>query len=477
MAANYTYNDYAVGLAKEYSDRFIDPSKSHTFTDWIFSKGTDIECYKMAMNATTDDEKFNNKINQVRIILYAITKPLKSEFFYWTLLLLILHKFNFKKPVMKIILAHYILRSIGDILEQFGTGFMTNYYAHDSSGNCLGGISAEKHPLRWFLTRQIGMIFWYFGEICGDWYPLLRTRAVAREQKSMYYVYIACGLFNLSKVVMVINHFTFPATRLFDSNGNFNSTSNDQFYGRYWIIEAIIIITSLIYDMTVYFVLKKQIFNRTKSDFGFLKKFRSISEYRIIVSVIICVTLLPFVLVAVGFKIFYMHRGKPGYDFSFEELRLIIINVQYYMIFIDQIMLFRSRGDTSLGESQSTTPYNTTTTNNNISGNNISGNNFSTNNLSSNNSNQYMKPANIDSKLYYTNLNNYSNLNSYSNLNNFSNLSGLNNQSNLLQYSYTNANNSNNMNYSRMKTRNNTPSTYDEYSPASNEWTYLRSKQ
>jgi len=352
---------------------------------------------------------------------------------------------------------------------------LTSYYAHDSDGKCLGGISAEKHPLRWFLTRQIGLTFWYLGEICGDWYPLLRTRAVAREQKSMYYVYAACGLFNLSKIVMIINHYSFPATKLFDANGNFNSKLNDEFYGRYWIIEAVIIITSLIYDMTVYFVLKKQIFNRTKSDFGFLKKFRSISEYRIIVSVIICVTLLPFVLVAVGFKIYYMFRNRPGLDFSFEDIRLIIINVQYYMIFIDQIMLFRSRGDTSLGESQSTTPYNNTT---NISGNNFSGNNFSTNNLSStNNSNQFIKPVNIDSKLYYTNLNNYSNLNSYSNLNNYSNLSGLNNQSNLLQYSYANTNNNNNLNYVRMKSRNNTPSTYDEYSPASNEWTYLRSKQ
>jgi len=475
-ATNYTA--YTMDLANKNADRFVDASANPSWLSWIFSMGTSIDCYKNYLEDLGDIQKYNNNISIVRTIIYALAKPLQSQFFYWTLLLLILHKFNFRKPVMKIILAHYILRAIGDILDQL-SGLMSRYYAPDPNDltKCANDASAEKHPLRWFLTRQVGMIFWYFGEICGDWYPLLRTRAVARDQKSMYYVYIACGLFNLSKIVMIINHFTFSASNLYTKEGTFNVDANDKFYFRYWIIEAVIIITSLIYDMTVYFVLKKQIFNRTKSDFGFLKKFRSISEYRIIVSVVICVTLLPAVLVAVGLKIVYMYKGMPGLDFSFEDIRLLIINVQYYMIFIDQIMLFRSRGDTSLGESQSTTPYNTTTTNNNISGNNISGNNFSTNNLSSNNSNQYMKPANIDSKLYYTNLNNYSNLNSYSNLNNFSNLSGLNNQSNLLQYSYTNANNSNNMNYSRMKTRNNTPSTYDEYSPASNEWTYLRSKQ
>lgn len=458
------YSDYTMNLANKNADRFVDASANPTWFTWIFSMGTSINCYKDYLEDLGDIQKYNNNISVVRTIIYALAKPLQSQFFYWTLLLLILHKFNFRKPVMKIILAHYILRAIGDILEQL-SGLMSRYYAPDPNDltKCANDASAEKHPLRWFLTRQVGMIFWYFGEICGDWYPLLRTRAVARDQKSMYYVYIACGMFNLSKIVMIINHFTFSVTNLYTKEGTFNVEANDKFYFRYWIIEAVIIITSLIYDMTVYFVLKKQIFNRTKSDFGFLKKFRSISEYRIIVSVVICVTLLPAVLVAVGLKIVYMYKGMPGLDFSFEDIRLLIINVQYYMIFIDQIMLFRSRDGTSIGE---TTNVNTSPYNNFSSGtyNNISGatyNNLSSNNLS-NNSNPYLKPLSVDSKLYYSNLNNGS-LNA--------------NQNSLLQYNYANSNNSNsNINYGRMKTsgKGNTLATYDEYINPTNDWNYLR---
>jgi len=464
--ATGNYSDYTIGLATKNADRFVDASKNPSWFTWLFSMGTSVECYKGYLEELGDIQKYNNNISVVRTIIYALAKPLQSQFFYWTLLLLILHKFNFRKPVMKIILAHYILRAIGDILEQL-SGLMSRYYAPDPNDltKCANDASAEKHPLRWFLTRQVGMIFWYFGEICGDWYPLLRTRAVARDQKSMYYVYVACGMFNLSKIVMIINHFTFSVSNLYTKEGTFNVEANDKFYFRYWIIEAVIIITSLIYDMTVYFVLKKQIFNRTKSDFGFLKKFRSISEYRIIVSVVICVTLLPAVLVAVGLKIVYMYKGMPGLDFSFEDIRLLIINVQYYMIFIDQIMLFRSRDGTSIGE---TTSINTSPYNNNFSSgtyNNFSGatyNNLSSNNLS-NNSNPYAKPLSIDSKLYYSNLNNGSTLNA--------------SQNTLLQYSYANSNNSNsNINYGRLKSSNrgNTLATYDEYINPTNDWNYLR---
>jgi len=459
------YYNTAEDIAKKvYDERgnFISLDDKPSYFTWLSSKGTNITCYAEYLSGISNEDNVGNVISMLRTIVYACAKPLQSQFCYWTLLLLILHKFNFKKPVMKIILAHYILRSIGDILDQL-SNLMGQYFVSNGTAGCKYTVgAAEEHPLRWLLTRQIGCIFWYLGEICGDWYPLLRTRAVARDQKSMIWVYMSCGLFNLSKIFLfIMQFFKLPASSLYiikevkDLGGQkqyvYNEDKKDSYYNFYWVTIAVIIICSLIYDMTVYLVLKKQIFKRSKNEFGFLKKFRTISEYRIIVSVLICIIFLPVILLTIGFKFYFLYGKKYSkLNFSFEDIRTLIVNVQYFMIFIDQIMLFRSRDDSM--EETTAGGYNS---------NNFSSNNFSSNN----NSNQLIKPYNIDSKLYYTNLNTLNN--------SIQNTA----QSNLMQYNYANNVNSNNMNYGRSNnysTRNNTIANYDDFNGTGNEWSYLR---
>jgi len=89
---------------------FITNTTNASLWDWLSSKGTNFTCYENYYRGLNDEEKLDNKISTVRTIIYALTQPFQSQFFYWTLLIFILHKFNFKKPVMKLILAHYILR-------------------------------------------------------------------------------------------------------------------------------------------------------------------------------------------------------------------------------------------------------------------------------------------------------------------------------------------------------------------------------
>jgi len=81
-----------------------------TFFDWIFSKGTNFTCYVEYLNTLSDETKLNQKINAVRIVIDAMTRIVTFPFFYWTILIFVLHKFNFKKPVMKIILFHFVVR-------------------------------------------------------------------------------------------------------------------------------------------------------------------------------------------------------------------------------------------------------------------------------------------------------------------------------------------------------------------------------
>ncbi|ORX78544.1 hypothetical protein BCR32DRAFT_282174 [Anaeromyces robustus] len=417
-------------LATSTKNYFILNITNPTYYDWLKSKGTVQQCYLDYINKNHSEPKLiDEKIDMIRNIIYAVIKPFSNQFFYWTLLLLILHKFNFRKPVMKIILAHYVLRSVGDILDQLGNLMGTYFHyeidSNDHSFYCKNDGSVERFPLKWLVTRQIANIFWYTGEIAGDWYPLLRTRAVAREQKSIWFVYITCAMFNLSKIALIVLHFTLSPTKLYRADGVFNEEIVSNFYNTYWINQTCVIICSFIYDFAVFLVLKRQIFNKTKSDYGFLKKFRSISEYRIYISAFVGILGLPIILITLGFK-FYYYYGKDmkSLNFSFEDLRLLISNLQYYMIFIDQIMLFRSRDDSSLGE---TTTSVTTAGGFSSNGYNkpMSANNFS--------SNQFIKPYNLDSKIFYSNLNN---LNSGGTLTN-SGISGINNN----HFNYSNNNN------------------------------------
>ena len=278
---------------------------------------------------------------------------------------------------------------IGDVLDKFGD-LMSHYFATDDIKDKNGehirfdcvidsSQSSERHPLKWFLTRQIGNTFWYTGEIAADWYPLLRTRAVAKDEKSMWLVYLSCALFNISKIILISIHYVFLTPNgLYNNDGIYEKQKVNLFYFGYWINQFAVIITSLIYDFTVFYVLKKNIFGISKSEFGFLKKFRTISEYRIIVSLLICIFLLPIILVTYVFKFYYkIVYDYDNLNFSFDEVRKLIANVQYFMIFIDQIFLLRFKDNSSYNETA-----------------------LSNIDLSSSS----LKHSKIDSKIYYGNL-------------------------------------------------------------------------
>jgi len=228
-------------------------------------------------------------------------------------------------------------------------GLMNHYFSFKYGNNeCkYDAESTEMHPLKWVLTRQIGTIFWYVGEIFADWYPLLRTKAVIQKQKSIWYVYASCGFFNLSKISLILYHFTLSPKELFDNEGHYNKGRVDNFYNTYWIIQLIIMYASVIYDFTVFHVLKKNVFKVNKSEIGFMKKFRTISEYRIYVSVIISFCFMPIASIAIFTKFFFIIKDNyTGLDFNFDDIRTLIANGQYYMIFIDQILLLRSSEET-----------------------------------------------------------------------------------------------------------------------------------
>jgi len=104
------YNDTDINYLNSKYPKFIENNRDASFFDWLFSMGTNFTCFVKYYDELGKEDQLDNTINIVRTVVYAITEPFRSPFFYWTLLLLFLHKFNFRKPVMKIILAHFILR-------------------------------------------------------------------------------------------------------------------------------------------------------------------------------------------------------------------------------------------------------------------------------------------------------------------------------------------------------------------------------
>jgi len=301
--------------------KFIENGHAGYF-QWLGSKGTNYTCYYQYMDSLSQQQKMNMKISTVRTIIYAIQCPFSFTYFYWTLLVFILHKFNFKKPIMRIILYHFILRTLGNIFDKLGQLY-NNYYStgihyekeepyYDCKNNTM-------HPLKWLLSRQIATFLWYTGEIIGDLYPLLRTRAVVKDSKLIWLVYIACGIFNASKISHIILHLSYSAGSLYNNEGAYDDNKSTRFYSWYYIIQFIIICSSIIYDMSVYFVLKRCIFRKTNYNFGFLKKFKYLSEFRILISSLISIIFLPIISVTIFLKFYYLKKNLAALDFSFEE--------------------------------------------------------------------------------------------------------------------------------------------------------------
>jgi hypothetical protein len=365
---------------------FIKSNSNPDFWDWIFSKGTNFTCYVETLTSLNETGINNRRIDVFRTIITTIQTPLHFYFFYWSLLVFILHKFNFRKPVMQIILGHLVIRCTGNILEQFGYLYKYYYISEKVSEDVYRcKPEGNMHPFRWFLTRQIGTIFWYVGEIFADWYPLLRTKAIVKN-KSIRIVYATCALFNLSKIILIVYHLYKSPAELYNvQTGVYEIEEMDKFYLIYWVIQLSVIYTSLIYEYSVYIVLKKGIFDVNQYDFGFLKKFKMLSEYRILVSAVVSVIFLPIFSVSIILKISFFYFKNQNLEFEFEEVRQSIANVQYYMIFIDQILLIYSNYESKLLSYKFY--YSNINNNNNNNSNNMNMNNINDMNMNNMNMN------------------------------------------------------------------------------------------
>jgi len=106
QAYQQLYNDNL-----RYKKYFIEENRGQrTIMEWLFSRGTNYTCYIQYLYSLNEEQKIENTIDKIKTVVYAIHKPFQFTFFYWTILIFVLYKFNFKNKVLKIISAHLLFR-------------------------------------------------------------------------------------------------------------------------------------------------------------------------------------------------------------------------------------------------------------------------------------------------------------------------------------------------------------------------------
>lgn len=280
-------------------------------------------------------EIYSQKVDTYQNIIEAF---IKNDFFMWVCLILLYNYKNWNRPVILILVFHWILRSIGDLLNNT---FSLMPWAPDTYWPYTNQA--------WLVCCAIANVFWLSGEIIGDWYPYLRTKAVTNNHRKVRLVLMMCIVYNLVKIGNIYCYFSdYPIDlRLRDEKGNLIKDIA-KFKIKWWSIEIVLQIVSFLYDLSVIYALKACLFNKLKeyksvSGNTFLSKFKQISEYRIILSMAASIIFLPFVIVFVIYVVTkYKDKSTLSYipsDETVDYLRRVVLNFNYTLMYIDQILL------------------------------------------------------------------------------------------------------------------------------------------
>ncbi|ORX79286.1 hypothetical protein BCR32DRAFT_281522 [Anaeromyces robustus] len=392
--------------------------------------------------------------------------------FAWTCFILVLVGKKWRNPVMYIIILHFLTRFIGYIIEDLGKLRTYQYPGYDYPSN-------EGYLWGHALSR----VAFYICGIVGDWYLLLRTKALVKSNKKIIWVYLTCIIFNMTKIVKMYFNFIYVPYK-----DNFNPDSESDKFDYFlrkikykknkWLCDFFLHTASIIYDITVIITLKRNVFinyenlnysNKNSKEISFIKKFKRLSIYRIYFTMFLSICCSPIVFLFC-LNLLYALNNIDNLkneekilfyqtycsDTEIEAFRVSINHVAYILIYIDTILLRYYANENSITViSQKSNEYinknishyfNSSNTNSSNNNNYTSINDFSSNNNSDNNSieqfNYNNGNNNSNNKHNRNNSNSSSNNNSIKHYRNNSN--GSNNNS--IKH-YRNNSNSNSIRY------------------------------
>jgi len=269
---------------------------------------------------------------------YYILSYIYNPFFPWVVLVLFLNRNNLKRPVIFIVICFWFMVSIGDLFGKSVEQIKNDSYRY-------WPFSLKN----WYIGCACSYTFRLIGEIIGDWYPLLRTKAISNK-KNISIVYVTCILFNLSKVYGISNYY-FYAPKSLDKEitGNGIAVEDKYFYRKFYITWLhslfVMLVTSILYDISIIYYLRTNLFNKIKkhqdeNKNSFIEKFKQISEYRIIFSLIASFIFLPILLYFIITNIKNINGSNDNVrNKEIENMRDIVVNINYFFMYIDQILL------------------------------------------------------------------------------------------------------------------------------------------
>jgi len=252
-----------------------------------------------------------------------------NPFFPWVALVLFLNRNKWKRPIIYILVAYWFLKSTGDLfcrLIAFLPRENDTFWPYSMYG--------------WYIGCAMSFLFWLSSEIVGDWYYLLRIKAII-SNKNLTVLYITCILYNLTKVMGIFCFFIIPPSSLSTKNNEKSKT-----FFTYWIVIMITIqLFNILYDLANIYYLRKNLFNKYKKNKvlmknSFMDKLKQTSEFRIIVSMIVSFLLIPYFLMTLE-KIGSLYNGIYYYLIGVDtvDVRFVTVDINYCLMFIDQILL------------------------------------------------------------------------------------------------------------------------------------------
>jgi len=195
------------------------------------------------------------------------------------------------------------------------------------------------------MVNSFAHLFWNTGEIIADWYPLLRTKALVKNNKRMKPIYITCIFYNIIKIFLISSNFLFIPSSFLKVNNKPNKEAL-KYKVIWWSIVLVIQINSLFYDVFVIIALKNTLFDKLESfkhkSNNFLEKFKYISELRIFISILISIIVFPCAFFHLYNHIrnyLYTNENSNDINDAVEHFRIIGLRFTYTFMYIDQLLL------------------------------------------------------------------------------------------------------------------------------------------
>jgi len=266
----------------------------------------------------------SNTIYFVDGISQVIFAPFNSIFFYFAIIMIVVHKNNIRTNSIKILISHFVLKSLGDSIDRIRSLILNDDDRIYTSSSL------------WYI-RLVAFVFWVSGDVVGDLYLISRTTPILfppYKRKQLIFSYISYILLALSKLSVVVYHFLFPYQKIVESGSEYYN----KYWDNYWNIQLITGLLTVIYDIVIYFTMKvdffdKNIYSEIEENKTW-KNYRKMSRLRV-KYIAIMSSILFFVIISYKINIIKTHLKA-----SFLEYYLsLLMTMAYVMMYIDQILI------------------------------------------------------------------------------------------------------------------------------------------